>query len=175
MSSARGGKYGFIGIGARPAVISGHGVLSSLMYYNVQAGPVLVLHVASIMGTVVQLLTGLHTRCTQPQTHIHTTSHAPLHTNAAFRMKAKAKKKMNAANSHPSGLQNNNRGDTELIRIKTCNICNPSEYTDNQQSLAALQPPSLCSWASQQVCLAVVLSIGPILGFSGRFSPHVLV
>lgn len=65
---------------------------SSVMYYSVQAGPVLVLHVASIMGTVVQLLTRLHTRSTQAHTHRRNLTHVASHTNAAFRVKVKAKK-----------------------------------------------------------------------------------
>lgn len=67
---------------------------SSAMYYSVQAGPVLVLHVASIMVAVVQLLTRLHTRSAQSGPHVHTISHihTPQHTNTAFRVKAKAKK-----------------------------------------------------------------------------------
>ena len=71
-------------------LLSSQGTLlpSSVMYYSVQAGPVLVLHVASIMGTVVQLLTRLHIRSTQAHPQIHTISH----TNTAFRVKAKAKK-----------------------------------------------------------------------------------
>lgn len=90
---------------------------STIMYYGAQAGPLLVLHVsrASIMGTAVQLLPHLHTRSTLA--HPHNLSHAPSHTNTAFRVKAEAKK-MSGANNHPSGLQNSNRGNAELKCIK---------------------------------------------------------
>lgn len=56
-------------------------------------------------------------------------------------------------------------GDTELICIKTCNICNPSEYTDNQQSLATLHALLLqLSFTGRLSCCCIEL-IGPRSGF----------
>ena len=62
---------------------------SSVIYHSVQAGTVLVLHVVSIMWTVIWILTVLHS---YRHTHRHTHMHTPLHTSTAFRGKAKAKK-----------------------------------------------------------------------------------
>lgn len=82
--------------------------------YRVQAGPLLVLHVnrTSITGTTFRVL----------------------HAGNTHKRK---NTRNNVANNYPSGRQHSNRGSTKLKCIKTCNILNPSECTDNQQSLAA--------------------------------------
>lgn len=72
------------------------GMLSSIaIYYSVQAGPVLVLHIVSIM--VTDTLAHIQ-RGTLEQSHIRITSHTiahhrtPLHKSTVFRGKAKAEK-----------------------------------------------------------------------------------
>lgn len=125
----------------RAALSSQDTLLSSgVMYYTVQAGLVLVLHVsrASIMGMAAQLL---HTRG----------AHAGTLTQSVTCAFKKEKKKKNGANNHPSGLQNNIRGNAELKCIKTHNMCHPSKCISNHQQSYF---PCFCWGASQWVCSA---------------------
>lgn len=152
------GKYGFIGIGARPAVISGHVVVIKCNVLQCSGGASFSFtcsinhgHCRSAFNTLAH-----NKRTGARHVHTHNLTRARLHTQMLLLEWKPRLKKMNAANNHPSDLQNNNRGDTELICIKTCNICNPPEYTDNQQSLATL---SVCRWALQEVYPAAVLSL----------------
>lgn len=108
-----------------------------------------------------------------------------MNTHTAFRVKAKAEKKMNTANTHPSSLQNNNRGETEQICSKPAiSAIPPSTYTisnhwQRRAFFCLLQlsiTASLVYWAQRmpnRIQVEVFTILSPRSG--GRIQPQLWV
>lgn len=119
-------KYGFIGIGARRAVIAGHIVVIRRNVLHCSGGAVFSFTCNPSINHGSGRSAFTHTEHTQA--HPHNPSHAP-----------SKKKKRNAAKNHPSGLQNSIRGKTELKCIKTHNMCHPSAITSRATSCVSAE------------------------------------